>query len=464
MKVAVVYPRVKHQTKSFLPPLGVTLVATVARDAGFTVRLFDGSFDDDLSRLCEDLRAWEPQLVASSVTSDLYPGAQQISQLAHAAGAVSVMGGPHATLQGAQLLAETSTLDVVVAGEAEDSFVELLTHLAQGRSLEHVRGLIYRHGDQLVQTPAEPWHRDLDALPHPDRDLLPTYPRYSDSGFSELILSRSCPFDCGYCQPTLSRVAGPYRKRGPSHIVDEIEQLVQRYGNESFLIDDDLFVFDKRWLRGIVQELESRGHAGRLRFVALGRPDSLDEEAARLLRRMGVYYLLFGVESGSQRMLEALGKRVTLTQIRRAFRLAKRHGFRTHAFVILGAPGETPRSLARTEALIAELAPHSVFISLFAPTLGTHLYEQLNQQGLLRLRSSEHASYYSWMDGDLTYRSETVSYAQVQATRDRILRSRRLRFLASNALDAVGTLLRERSLRRPLMRAAFYRRQKKFHG
>lgn len=464
MKVALVYPRLRHQTKSFLPPLGVALVATLARDAGYDVRMFDSSFDPDLSNLKRDLAAFAPAVVASSVSSDLYPAACEVSDLADSMGAVSVMGGPHATLAGEELLQETPSLGVVVAGEAEDSFVELLDRIERGAGLEGVRGLIYRQGDETIENPAEPWHEDLDVFPFPDRDLLPTYPRYSHSGFTELILSRSCPFSCTYCQPTLAKVSGHHRKRGPKNVVDEIEMLWRKYGNRSFLIDDDIFVLDKAWLRGIVEQLEARGLAGKFRFVALGRPDTFDEEAALLLKRMGLYYLLFGMESGSQKMLDTLGKQTTVEQIRRAFRLAKKHGFRTHAFVILGAPGETPRTLRLTEDLIKELAPHSVFISLFAPTLGTSLCEDLEKQGRLKLVSSEHVSYYSWLDGALTYESDTVTYEEVAATRDRILASRRPRFLASNALDAVGTLLRERSISRVLMRASFYKTQKKFHG
>ncbi len=465
MKVAVVYPRLRHQTKSFLPPLGPTLVATMARDAGFDVRMFDSSFDVDLTPLTRDLKAFAPQVVASSVSTDLYPAARRVSDTARDLGAVSVMGGPHASLERGRLLEQTPSLDLVVAGEAEQSFPLLLRCLARGRRPDQVPGVIQRdEAGGLEEGLDAPWQRDLDAFPFPDRELLPTYARYSDSGFTELILSRSCPFSCRYCQPTLSRVAGPYRKRGAVNVVDEIEQLYRRYGNDSFLIDDDLFVFDKRWLRQIVEELERRDLAGKLRFIALGRPDTFDEEAAALLARMGLYYVLFGVESGSQRMLDAMGKGVTLAQIRRAFAIARRHGFRTHAFVILGAPGETPGTLRKTEELLRQLKPSSVFISLFAPTLGTSFYEELYGEGLLDLRSTEHSSYYSWMDGALTFRSTTVSYAQVEACRDRILRSRRLRFWVSNAADALGTLLRERSPRRMLMRAMFYRRQKKFHG
>ncbi len=464
MKVALVYPRLGHQTKSFLPPLGVIQVATIAREAGFQVKMFDASFNVDLSSLKRDLATFAPRVVASSVTSDLYSAAQEISIQARDMGALSVMGGPHATLERGRLLAETPSLDAVVAGEAEQSFVELLERVKQGEPLAGVCGLIYRDGDEIIESPPAPWHQDLDAFPFPDRDMLPTHPRYVMSGFTELILSRSCPFSCHYCQPTLSLVSGPYRKRGPANIVDEIELLYRRYGNNTFLIDDDLFVMDKVWLRGIVEELEERGLAGMFRFAALARPDTLDAEAAELLKRLGLYYLFLGVESGSQRMLDALGKQVTLAQIRRAFRLAKDHRFRTHAFIILGAPGETPESLRKTEAFIRELRPTSVFISLFAPTMGTYLHKQLKEDRLLDLRSEEHASYYAWLDNALTYRSDSVTYDQVVAARDRILRSRRLRFLASHAVDALETLLRERSLSRLLVRARFYGRQKKFHG
>jgi anaerobic magnesium-protoporphyrin IX monomethyl ester cyclase len=460
----MVYPRLRHQRTSFLPPLGVTLLATMARDAGHSVRMFDASFDEDLERIERELVSFAPQVVASSVSSDLLPAAQRISRFARSLGALSVMGGPHVTLLGAAAFEETPSLSVAVAGEAEHSFLALLERHGEGRSLEGVPGLLYRSGDRIVENAPAPWHEDLDLFPFPDRDLLPTYARYSDAGFTELILSRSCPFTCRYCQPTLRKVAGPYRKRGPVHVVDEIELLWKRYGNDSFLIDDDLFIFDKGWLAGIVQELEGRGLAGRLRFVALGRPDTFDEEMAGLLKRMGVYYILFGMESGSQAILDALDKRLTLAQIREAFRIAKAHGFKTHGFVILGSPAETPQTLRETEAFIEELAPASVFISLFTPTLGTYAYQELEAAGRTNLRKAEQMRYFSWADDELTFRGASVSYAQVVATRDRILRRRRVRFLANNALESLQGLLRERSLRRALSRAGTYRTQMKYHG
>lgn len=464
MKVALLYPRLRHQAKSFLPPLGPILVATIARDAGFDVRMFDASFDADLKPLKEDLRAFAPQVVASSVTTDLYPSAQELSDLARDLGAVSVMGGPHASLDRELLLEETPSLYAVVAGEAETSFVELLRHIQGGTPPAGVKGIIYRSGGEVIENPPQPWHNDLDVFPFPDRDLIPTYPKYSTSGFTELVLSRSCPFSCKYCQPTLAKVSGHYRKRGAKNVVDEIELLFDKYGNSSFLIDDDIFVFDKKWLREITEELEQRGLAGKLRFVALARADTFDEEAAQLLKRMGLYFILFGVESGSQEILDSFGKQVTLEQIREAFCLAKQYKFKTHGFVILGAPGETPETLRATEELIRELKPTSVFISLFAPTLGTYIYDELKEAGLLNLQSAEHMSYYSWLDNDLTFKCDTVTYEEVVATRERILKSRRFKFLTSNALDAFGSLFKERSIKGLLMRASFYKRQKKFHG
>jgi len=464
MKTALVYPRLRHQCFSFLPPLGLISLATVAKRAGFQVRLFDSSFDRGFSKLENELRRYEPDVVGFSVTSDLYPNARRLVAFAKSLGAVTLMGGPHPTIEPRQVLEECPALDIVVRGEAEVTIVELLRALGSRSSLAGLEGIAYKSGSEIIENAPRGWIEDLDTIPLPDRDLLPTYRRYSASGYTGLVLTRGCPFDCRFCQPALRTVAGRFRSRSPRRVADEIEQLYHRYRNRVFHVDDDLLVLRREWLREVSGELHERGLRGRLKFVVLSRVDVFDEELAEILRELGVWYVLFGVESGSQEVLDSLKKKITLDKTRAAFARAKRYGFRTHAFVILGSPAETRESLRETEELIAELDPTSVFLSLFVPNPGTHLRDELEQAHLVLPLDHRQVNYYSWEGDRLGYRSEHISFGDVVRTRDRILARRRLSFLLRNAWIAVETLVASRAPLQPLMLLDFYRKKKHFNG
>ena len=464
LRVALVYPRLQHQMRSFLAPLGLISLATVARRAGFDVRLFDPSLDRDLGRVQDQLRRFAPRVIGLSVSSDLYPTARQLCAFARELGAVSVLGGPHATICADEIFADCPQLDYLVSGEGEQSFVELLRCLAQDRRPEAVPGVSYRAGAQVSHNPSPDWITDIDSLPPPDRSLLPTYGSYSASGYTGLILTRGCPYRCSFCQPALKQVAGPFRKKSAVAVADEIERLYRQEGNRRFHIDDDLFVLHRGWIRRIAGELERRGLLGKLRFIVLCRVDLFDHELARLLAYLGVYYVMFGVESGCQELLDGFQKRTTTARIERAFGLARAHGFKTHAFVILGSPDETAGSLRQTEALVRRLDPSSIFLSQYAPLPGTGLRRQMEREGRLNISSYEQLSYFSWHGDELPIRIPGLDKAQVLAARDRILNRRRARFVLPNVAELARVVWERRSLRPVQLHARFFLKKRHFNG
>ncbi len=464
LRVALIYPRVHAQVRSFLTPLGLLSLATLARNAGHRVRVFDPSFDRDLGPVRRQLEAFGPDVVGLSVTTDLYPNARELCRFAKGLGATTVMGGPHATVCAAEAWEDCPHLDVIVSGEGERSFPELLDRLARGADLAGLRGASYRSEGGIIENEPSGWIEDLDTLPLPDRSLLPTYERYSASGYTGLVLTRGCPFSCNFCQPALEAVAGRFRLRSARSVVDEIEQLHARYGNRRFHIDDDLFVLQREWIREIADLLEERGLLGRLRFIVLSRVDTFDAELARLLRRLGVYYVMFGVESGSQAVLDSLTKRITPSRIEAAFALARAHGFRTHAFVILGSPEETRESLRRTEELVRRLDPTSLFLSQYVPLPGTRLRKALEEQGRLDITSHEQMSYFAWAGATLPVKNPNLDKAEVVAARDRILASRRGRFVLDNVGELLSVVIETRSIRPVLLHGRFYLKKRHFNG
>ena len=464
LRVALIYPRLYHQTRSFLPPLGLISLATVARAQGHDARLFDPSFDADLLRVKRQLTRFAPDVVGLSLSTDLYPVAKELCAFARELGARTVMGGPHATICADEIWADCAQLDFIVAGEGEESFPALLDCLARGEQPEGVLGVSFRSSGRVVRNPPAGWIREIDALPSPDRDLLPTYRTYHASGYTGLILTRGCPYKCAFCQPALNDVAGRFRKKSAATVADEIERLYRQDGNRRFHVDDDLFVLHRPWIREITAQLEHKGLLGKLRFIVLSRVDIFDEELAQLLLRLGVYYVMFGVESGSQRLLDSFQKKTTTDRIERAFALARDHGFKTHAFIILGSPDETPSSLARTEELVDRLDPTSLFISQYAPLPGTALRARLEEEGRLNITSFEQMSYFSWPGRDLPIRIPGLTHAEVVATRDRILARRRARFVLPNVAELARVVLEKRSLRPLSLHARFFLKKRHFNG
>ncbi len=465
LRVALVFPRLFHQTRSFLPPLGLISLATVARAAGHDARLFDPSFDADLSRVEAELARFRPHVVGLSLSTDLYPVARKLCVLAQRLGAQTVMGGPHATICAGELWADLPQLDFIVAGEGEESFVALLERIKYGEQPAGVAGVSYRSGGRVVVNPPAGWIRDIDALPPPDRELLPTYRRYRASGYTGLILTRGCPYTCAFCQPALGEVTGRFRKKSAAAVADEIERLHHQDGNRRFHIDDDLFVLHRPWIRDIADHLERKGLLGKVQFIVLSRVDIFDEELALLLKRLGVYYIMFGVESGDQRLLDCFAKRTTTARIERTFALARAHGFKTHAFVILGSPDETRTSLALTEELVQRLQPTSLFLSQYAPLPGTALRRRLEDEGRLQISSYEQMSYFAWRGPELPVRlDDGLTRREVVAARDRILARRRARFVGPNLSELAHVALEKRSLTPVGLHAAFYLKKLHFNG
>ena len=464
MRVALVYPRVFRQVRSFLAPLGLISLATVVRDAGHDVRLLDPSFDRDLTRVKRELSELRPDVVGFSLSTDLYPVARELCRHAKQLGATTVMGGPHPTLCADEIWRDCPDLDLIVSGEGERTLPALLARLQASETPAGLPGVSLRKGDSVVASASCEWIEDVDSLPLPDRTLLPTYDRYSSSGYTGLVLTRGCPFSCAFCQPALTQVAGLFRSRGARSVVDEIEALYRRYGNRRFHIDDDLFVLRREWIVEICDEMERRGLLGKLRFIVLSRVDLFDTELAHLLKRMGVYYVMFGVESGSQAILDSFDKKITQEKTQKAFDLAHSNGFKTHAFVILGSPDETLESLSSTEALVERLDPTSLFMSQYAPLPGTALRKDLERQGRLNITTYEQMSYFAWAGEDLPIRIPGVSRADVIATRDRILARRRFRFLLPNAIELLGLTVEKRSLTPMRRLGRFYLKKRHFNG
>ncbi len=467
MKIALIFPRSQAQMHGMWPPLGIMTLGTLLREAGHRVACHDTSFDPSTDRVVNELRSNKPDVVGVSCLTDFVPAADVILKAAKGIGATTAMGGPHPTIDPEGVLRSMPELDYAVLGEAEETLPALLKIIESGGDPGDMKGVAYRRdGEPVSNGPADPVV-DLDTIPIPDRDILDVHDQYLRARAVNLHASRGCPFRCKFCQPTLERMFGKkVRFQSPERVAEEIATCHAKYGIHDFFFHDDTFTVSLKWMGGVRDAFDAAGIIDGFRYVVNSRVDTFDENKARLLKEMGVYYVLFGIESGSQEVLDAIGKGTTVEQARKAFDICKRFGFRTHAYVLLGSPAETPETLRATEALVAELKPNTVHISIYTPLLGTELAEDCERDGRILVNDYSDFDYYLKRTGSGRGPIDIpgLSYQDLLDSREKILKSRKLPVFVDNVKQLLADLVREPSLDKFVFRYQFYRKMQHYFG
>lgn len=364
------------------PPLGLAYLAAVLEQNNFDVTIIDcPACRMDHKKLKSELSSMQPALVGIASMTPTMPSALEAARVAKEAcpDAKVVMGGPHATFADAAILAEEPAVDIIVRGEGEETLLELAQNLPELRNLGNIWGITFKHNGEIVKTPNRPFIQNLDALPHPSYKSLPIE-RYRICGkkFLPIMSSRGCPFQCSFC--VASQMFGAkFRARSPKNVVDEMEWLINTYGAEGISFHDDALTLDKKRIFDICDEIISRKL--KIAWGCQTRVDQVSKEVLAKMRRAGCNEVSFGVESGCQRILDAVKKRVSTEQSARAVRIAKEEGLFVAVSTIIGYPGETRESLKQTLDFIHTLEPDDVWLCLATPYPGTELRALIERMG-----------------------------------------------------------------------------------
>jgi radical SAM superfamily enzyme YgiQ (UPF0313 family) len=301
----------------------------------------------------------------------------------------TVAGGSHASGSITRTLEEFSSFDYLVFGEGERSLAELCARLESGSGAEGVAGLAYRRGSDIVVEPSRPLISDLDSLPFPARDLIryDSQAGHSSRGFSndlrstELFTSRGCPISCSFCaiQATFGRQV---RFRSVESVEAEVHDFVKNYHFNHVLIADDTFTLDAARGAAICDVLARNGIDS---WNCDTRVTSVTPELLRHMQATGCRKVAFGVESGSQPVLDRIGKGITVERVHEAFWMARKAGIpRIEGNFIIGVdPDETADDLERTRRLIRELPWDFVSIAIIVPFPGTPVYDAMRSRGLI---------------------------------------------------------------------------------
>jgi len=394
MKVLLIYPRYQWAEHGQMQePLGILYIASVLKIAGHQVRLLDFTVEKSLEKLEPEIR-WA-DVAGMTVSSVLFNRAllilKKIKEIKPEIPVVA--GGPHPTADTEGTL--RAGFDFAAVGEGEQTAIELFAALEGGKETIGIPGLWARRGKEIFPAPARPLIPDINVLPLPDRGLI-DYKTYLHSGMLQVgvCLSRGCPFSCKFCKPMQDMLFGKkLRKRNPESVVEEIEQAIALTGHKFFLFRDDcLTALKKEWFEKFRAEMERRKL--KITFSGQTRVSDLDEDTLLMLKSIGLVGLAFGVESGSQKVIDYYRKSFKVEQSFPAFELCHKHGIGTHCFIMLGAPDETREDVQMTIDLVRKIKPESVTISRLTPAPGTYLHSECIEQGILHDMEWEQWDFY----------------------------------------------------------------------
>ncbi|MDI3484137.1 MAG: anaerobic magnesium-protoporphyrin monomethyl ester cyclase, partial [Methanobacteriaceae archaeon] len=308
------------------PPLNLMYLGASLEKASFSVKVLDDSLREwgynQVNKLVEKLN---PLIVGvTATTATIKSSLEYIKSIKRLLPDVlTVIGGPHTTFLPIDTLKSLEELDTVVIGEGEETFTELAEKYEKRgkRGLEEVRGIAYRNQSRIKVNEPRPLIQDLDSIPFPARHLVP-FKEYetSKNGQAHIITSRGCTYSCRYCSSSLI-MGRRFRARSPENVVDEIEELYDKYKIKEIGFIDDTFVLNRKRALAIADEIKERSLD--ITWSTSSRVNTIDKPLLSNLKRAGLQSIYYGIESGSQRVLNLMNKKITLRQSEDAVKIAK---------------------------------------------------------------------------------------------------------------------------------------------
>ncbi|HKK94281.1 MAG TPA: magnesium-protoporphyrin IX monomethyl ester anaerobic oxidative cyclase [Longimicrobiales bacterium] len=370
------------------PPAWVAYLTGALRKAGYDDVTFIDAMTNELEddQLEEALRAVEdPDIIGCTcITPSIYKAQEtlEIARRVHP-GAVTLLGGTHATFMYGQVLGEAPWIDYIVRGEGEEILVNLVQALEEGRlerDRRQIRGIAFQEGDEIVATPANPPIQDLDSL-SPDWSIL-EWDKYIYIPLNTRVaipnFARGCPFTCSFCSQW--KFWRTYRTRSPKKFVDEIETLVRDHDIGFFILADEEPTIHREKFVEMCEELIERDlgiHWGiNTRVTDILR----DEELLPLYRKAGLVHVSLGTEASAQLQLERFRKETTVEQNKKAIQLLRDNGIVAEAQFIIGLENETKDTIEETYKWAIDWGADMVNWNMYTPWPFSDLFEDLGDK------------------------------------------------------------------------------------
>jgi anaerobic magnesium-protoporphyrin IX monomethyl ester cyclase len=362
------------------PPLGILYVSAWLEKYGYDNHVFDSTFSS-MKKLQSYLLLERPDILA--VYTNLMTKVNVVKLLSFMKSEPSlkhcklVLGGPEVRNHAERFL--KSGADFLVLGEGEQTMLELTELLHQKADFRAIPGIAYLNENNLVINPERVQLRDLSQLPLPNRtkiNLQLYFDAWKDKHGSSAIsinTMRGCPYTCKWCSRAVYGLS--YRRRSPKEVVDEIEWIQKTYNVDTAWFVDDVFTVNHKWLREFNGELKKR--KVKLPYECITRADRMTEEVIDLLKESGCFRVWIGAESGSQRVIDLMDRRVDVEKVREMIVLSQQKGVQAGTFIMVGYPGETEEDIMETVHHLKASNPDIFTITVAYPIKGTDLYSEV---------------------------------------------------------------------------------------
>ena len=375
MKILLIYPYWLEERKSIedviVPPIGIYYVGALLKENHYDVEVLNWyNINETPEKIATILRSKKPDVIGFSILQANRWGGIEIARIAKQIDpkVKIVFGGISATFLWEHFLTHFPEIDFVVIGEGEYTFLNLVRCIEKGEDsqIDNIKGIAFKKNGKTFKTePAEPI-KDLDKLPIPAK--------YFE--YRHLSLTRGCPGKCNFCGSP--KFWGPkVRFHSADYFVEELEWLYKK-GIHSFYFSDDTFSVNKNYVIAICKKILEKNL--KIVWMAISRVNYMSEDIVSWMRKAGCIQISYGVESGSPKIRGFLNKKITNSQIERAFAITSKYGILARAYFIYGCPGESRETIQETSNLIRNVKPlvvHFFALSIFP---GTFLYTEYKKK------------------------------------------------------------------------------------
>lgn len=393
MKVLLVRP--VSDTYIISPPIGLGYLATALRKHGHEAHILDcAKSNTDFKEFDDYVRKIRPDVVGIQVWSCDVANVRESLRLIKAVSPsiVTVIGGAHPSGVAEDALRHFEDSDFAFKGEGEVGLPMLIDRLSGGEKPGYVDipGLMWREGDSIKSNPPA-FIDDLDSLGFPAWDLTDprSYPMAPHQGFMKafpiapIFTTRGCPYPCTFCA-TRTITGKKIRSRSISSVIEEIKLLHNKYHVKEIHVEDDNFTMNKEFVVEFCRRLLDQKIDVYWYCSSGVRLDSLDEETLKLMKKAKCYTLTVAIESGSQRVLDLMKKKLTLGEIEKRVALMNKVGYRPTGLFMIGFPGETKEEMNETLKFAMKLDLKRAQFAIFHPLPGSEIYDDLRARGELK--------------------------------------------------------------------------------
>ncbi|MHA1380668.1 MAG: B12-binding domain-containing radical SAM protein [Candidatus Helarchaeota archaeon] len=380
MRILFIVPKPRKfyfYTGEKLPPIGLAYLSAVLRNRGDKVKIFD-NYLFNKNNIEPIIDNFKPDIVGISISSMTARNGYKIAKIAKDRGIITIAGGPHATLSPKQAISN-GFVDYVIVGEGEITIKKLIDNIELGNN-KKIKGVYYKDGTFTPQILI----KDLDTLPFPAWDLvhLEKYPRKSefikDTPVDSLNTSRGCPFNCIFC--SVKSIWGrTYRAFSPERVFEEVLLLKKNHNSKVIYFREDNFTAIRRRVEKFCNIL--RKEKLNIKWMCESRVDTLNKSLLLKMKKSGCETIYFGIESGSQKILNYMKKGINLNQVKKVIKLCNQIGIKSCTSFMVGIPEETFFTIRETIRFIIDINPNFYWINIYTPLPRSELYDKIMEKG-----------------------------------------------------------------------------------